>query len=228
MGVLAGPLATWSQRWFARGTADVAAIRHDQGRSPAVLPQVQRIDGIVAIATLPGRGKRHLLETALDVSLADHPPGDGDHRLLDAFATEVVEDLLSVVDALFGQVDTAADAGGRVVATISIGRTELLSVSMPDHALVPRLRGRLGRLRRTTDRPGSRAAALRDTKLVAEAVLGHARLPVGELEGLAVGDVLLLDRRLNDKVVLRLAGQIEPIANGQLDRSDDGRVAILF
>lgn len=227
-GILADPVAKWSQRWFARSAAGVATIRHESGLPSIVLPQIQRIDGAVTIATLPGRGKRHLLETALDVSLAEHMPNEGDHQLLDAFATEVVEDLVSGVDGLLGGLDARPDRGNRIVATISIARIELLSLSFPDHALVPRLKNRHLPLRRPTDKPGSRLAALRDTTLVTEAVLGSARLPVGDVEGLAIGDVLVLDQMLADRIILRLAGQHDPIAKGQLDRSRDGKVALQF
>lgn len=225
---LADPVAKWSQRWFVREAATVAAARHDSGPQPIVPPQVQRVDGAVATATLAGRGKRQMLETALDVVLAEQMPGEGDHRLLDAFATEIVEDLVAGIDGFLGGPVAPTQAGGRIVASIAIGHVELLSIAFPDHALVARLKGRCRPLRRTTGTPVGRLAALRDTVLVAEAVLGRVRLPVGEVEQFAVGDVLLLDQLLADKIALRLAAQGDPIAKGRLERSRDGKVALQF
>jgi len=44
-------------------------------------------------------------------------------------------------------------------------------------------------------------------------------LTMHELEGLSIGDVIVLDRHLDEAVELRLAGNESPAARGKLIRS---------
>jgi flagellar motor switch/type III secretory pathway protein FliN len=218
--VLAETVERWSKRWFAKAAAAIAAVHRAESAAPS--SQARLVTGSLAQAELNGRGKRALIEASLDVDLAGQALSEGDHAVLEAFAGAAVQDFVALLDEKFR---SAADEGGaRVRIALSLAGTELLAVTLPRHVLVPAMRGRLGAPRAGKETPKSRLGALASTRVTAEAVLGHVEIALGDLNTLGVGDVVILDRALQDPVELRLsAGQ--RIARGKLSRNA-GRVAI--
>lgn len=218
--VLAETVERWSKRWFAKGTAAVAAVHAAEIARPS--PQSRVASGVLAEAELTGRGKRVLLEAALDADLAIQVLSEGDHAVLDAFAGAALQDFVALLDETFKSA--AGDEGAGVRFVLSLAGMELLAATLPRHVLVPALRGRLGAPRSGREAPKSRLGALGATKVTAEAVLGQVELALGDLNNLGVGDVVILDRGVQDPVELRLAGG-QRIGRGKLSRNA-GRVAI--
>jgi flagellar motor switch/type III secretory pathway protein FliN len=217
---LAGPVERWSKRWFAKGAAGVGTVHPAEIAEPSAQSRI--VTGMLAQAELTGRGKRVLLEAALDVELAGQTLSEGDHAVLEAFAGAALQDLVSVLDETFRSA--ADDAGPRLRIALTLGGSDLLAVTVPRYAIVPALRARLGAARNTKDVLKSRLGALASTNVTAEAVLGLAELSFADLNNLGVGDVVILDRALQDPVDLRLSGG-QRIGRGKLSRNG-GRVAI--
>ncbi len=221
--VLAVAVAPWSDAWFARREVAVSAVRH--GGIQKVREQRLEAKGSVATAHLPGPGKRLLLEAALDTDLAQKELCESDHRVLDAFAGVILEDLVARLDAAL--TDGDGTRGDSIDVTLTIGDRELVTVLLPSNALVPALKARYGAPRRAQVKPANRFAALGPTEIVVEGVLGQAEIGMHDFRELAVGDVLVLDRSLREPVELRVAQHRGTLGFGKLTRRE-GRVAVQF
>jgi flagellar motor switch/type III secretory pathway protein FliN len=221
---LSGPLSAWAERWFVRTPAAVAAVRAGEPTAAAPAPQSLNIEGVNAALELSGRGKRRLLEAALDIDLADQPLSEGDRRLLDAFAQKIAQDLVSALDETLS-IDDDGATGAPVVSTIAVGGHDVFSLLVSDHVLAPLIKARVVDSCPPARPLIRRIEALKRTKLNAHGFLGRAELGLDELESLNVGDVLVLDRALAEPVELRLAGRETAMARGRLCQ-DGGLVAI--
>jgi flagellar motor switch/type III secretory pathway protein FliN len=206
-------ISAWSQTWFANAKASVASSVVGEGRQAQAA--IQRLSGDYVSVEMSGRGKRCLVETALGVVLADQVLNDADRHLLDVFAAEVAQDLLVRLEQ--DLADTTAKLHARqLVIGVCLGTTEAFSVLCPQQSLVAKLKSRLAAPAAARSPLGSRRTALKPTRVVAKGVLGRAELSVSELESLAVGDVLVLDRSLGDTAELRLAETGQLVAAGKL------------
>ncbi len=214
--VLSGLVGGWSERWFARARASISAVRFSAATAQG--------DG--AALELPGPGKRLLLEAALDCELTGQMLGEGDHSVLDVFAAQIGQDLITALDKLTG-AGKQPSGSGCIALGIAVAGSDMLTVRLAAGALVPALKARLGGSRRAGAAPRSRVEALKQTRLEAEAILGRAELALGDLRELSVGDVLILDRALRDPVELRLADGGRTIGRGGLARNG-GRISIQF
>jgi flagellar motor switch/type III secretory pathway protein FliN len=211
--VFAPSVEAWSQNWFARGTAIVCGVRTSDEASAR--PSVQRLQGNVVAVELHPRGKRLLLEMALGVDPAEQQLLDADRRILDAFETDVAEDLVKRLDKEMNG-GGAYKGGVQSEVTVSVVEDEMLTIICPQHILVPHLKKRLGPSSPAARALESRMKALRPARVVADGILGHAQLSIDELEELSVGDVLVLDRTLNDLAELRLSNSGKLIGSGKL------------
>lgn len=218
---LSASFARWSQRWFARQGVAVSVVRSVGPQAPEAL----HIRGAVAAAELSGFGKRHLMEAALHIDLSGQTLIEADHRVLDALAAQIVEDLVSTLDETFGGQTT--QGGEQISIALSIAGNDMLAIAFPRHVLVPMLKARLGKTQQARSAPRSRMEALKPTRLVAKAMLGRVELAATDLKGLSVGDVLILDRALHEPVELRVAGSDRHIGRGRLVRNGD-QVSIQF
>ncbi len=221
--VLSATIALWSERWFARREATIGAVRF---ASAPITPAAQslRVMGKIVDAELPGRGKRLLLEALLDIDLAGQTPIEGDHHVLDTLAARAMEDLLATLEETFG-AECARDHGARIVATLAMAGSEMLTVSFPDSAVVPPIKARMGSRQPAGGTPRGRMSALGPMHVVADGILGQADLALDDLGGLAIGDVLILDRALQEPVELRLSDTGARIGRGRLGRND-GKISI--
>jgi len=212
---LTGLLADWSQRWFRRARADVGDVEIGAARSG----QTAIVEAECAEVALSGPGKRHLLEALLGAALSGPALSKGDHRLLDAFATDAVADLLARIDAL-------AAGRGRDGALLAIALTldgrEMARLFLPEDVLVPAMKAAMARRRNATEAPQARLLALNPVCLTVEAVLGRADLALGDLRHLSVGDVVVLDTSVREPVELLLSGTARCIGRGRLGR--DGSI----
>jgi flagellar motor switch/type III secretory pathway protein FliN len=213
---LAAVIAQWSERWFKR--ADIGVRIASTNRAAA--------QDDVAAVEFPESGKRVLLEAALGMPVAGQSVTDGDRRVLDVFAIQIAEDLATALTKAFGTA-TSANAGRSITAMFSLSEGDLLSVSFPEHVVVPMLKARLIKSKLATGAMRKRIEALSQTKLSVEGVLGRAELAMSDLDELAVGDVVILDRALHEAIELRLSGSDRVIGRGKLGRSD-GQISIQF
>jgi hypothetical protein len=219
---LAAPLAAWSGRWFARSVASVSRVRARENTTPPRIPQGLQLRGRNTVIDLSGPGKKQLLEAALDADLREASRGESDLRVLETFAGAIIDDLLDALDAAMSAGDGDRPA---MTVTLSLGKGDLLDITIPETTAIALVKGRAAPARSSGRALQSRTRALRASAFRARATLGSATLALSELKDLAVGDVLVLDRSLNDRAELRAEGASEAFARGAL-RRQAGRYSI--
>jgi len=216
---MAGVVATWSDRWFANAPVEICTVRPAAGKSR--IAQSLYVHGAATEAELSGRGKRALLEAALNTDLSGLVLTASDHEILDAFAGAAVKDLLSMLDGL-GHDDSASP---RLSVSLSLAGIEMAEVVVSPQALIPAMKAAMGKATRPGRAPGTRIEALKPVKLVVEGFLGRAELTLDDLNGLAVGDVVILDSSLKSPVELRMQNSGQRVGRGKLTRAND-RISI--
>jgi flagellar motor switch/type III secretory pathway protein FliN len=197
----------WSQRWFA--SAQIAVTSTGLAATPAATR--------VAV-DWSDAGRKHVLEAALGIDLAEQSLTDRDRAVLDAFASKIVEDLL----------DTLQRSGPREVvdemtarATLAVNQLEVLTILLPHSCLVAAIKVRTAKSNRSTRQLSNRLKAVGPAKVQVEGILGQTDLALSEVETLGVGDVLILNRTLGQNVELRLKDVSRLIGRGRLGRSSE-------
>ncbi|MEI9930270.1 MAG: FliM/FliN family flagellar motor C-terminal domain-containing protein [Rhizomicrobium sp.] len=212
-GALSEPLQAWAARWFARATLGVARVDFSSEASIAPASNI-RLTGSGVEVELTGIGKRHLLEAALDADLSNNVLTGPDRRLLDMFVRNVLEDLVSQFEKTFGP--NIENDGNRVIARLALAGHDVLTLHVPEVSLIAVLK----RSKHRENSPAStlvrRSAALRHTVLHAYGYLGSTEIGIAELEALGAGDVLVLDRALDENIDLRLTDGGTTFLRGRL------------
>ena len=219
---LGAALETWSRAWFSEARVSLTRValeespgRDDGGISP------DAADG-TAIALSP-RGKRRLFETICAVDLAELSLGEAEHRAIGAVTREAALDLLKAFDLGVPEPHSGDDKVVRL--TVCVGGQELAVVRAPCGAVAARLTSAVARS--TTPRAGlvRRSRAIGSASVRLDAIVGRGALALGELNALNPGDIVILDRELEEGIALTLAGSSRVLLYGQLGR--DGSMPAL-
>ena len=223
-------MATWARRWFgARPVAVTSFVTLAGPPPPDIDGDWRRHADLVAVKHSRVANSR-LLERALDLSLEGLVLSEIDRRVIAALAQRVIEDLAATLKAAL-DVGTAAlpdplGPFGCALIGIAEGRDQLLTVAIPLEALV--------RLRKAELAPASRSAnplagvseALQPTTVVLEASLGKVKLSLAELQGLSPGDIVVLDRVIEDGGEISLIESDVVFARATLSGSPNGHLAL--
>lgn len=217
---MAALIAHWSDRWFLNVKTEIGCVRFSNQNSRSAHSLTLR--GATTEAELSGPGKRSLLEAALNTDLSGAVLTASDHEVLNAFASEVVKDLLTIVDSALG--DDCDQDGPKLSVAILAGGREMIEMIFPSASLVQAIKRTVSN---TPDsrKPTPRAEALKPVKLVAEGLLGRADLTLDDLRNLSIGDVVVLDAAVESTVELRLHSTRKRIARGKMMRTN-GRISI--
>jgi flagellar motor switch/type III secretory pathway protein FliN len=215
---LRAALRAWAEEWLAVRTADVGAPA-----PPVSLEALQARSWLTANVvgeTLFGVGRvpywqralAELLAGVTDSADAGESPLASriEHRLLRALA-EGVASQGGIGGALeFAEraepptADLARPGSGYLSAVVRYGDTPLLEVLLaPPLAL--RLAGATGQGARRSEGLTARRQALGAEPVVLEVQAGSAELALADLQTLAVGDVLRLDRTLREPLAITVA-----------------------
>lgn len=217
----AGLIARWSERWFTGRGAGISEIAIKQASaSPA--SWLRR--GRSASAGFTQGGQDILLKAALGADVCSCDLNEGDAAVLNALCDRIVDDLIATFDTVLSRGD--AGDGPQLVLDIAFFDRDVLSVSFAACAAVPLVKSRMGRSAQLEPPPQTRMLALAPTRVTTEAILGRTEIAFSELEELAPGDVLVLDRGLSEAVELRLGADV-PVGRGFLRRRD-GKTLIEF
>lgn len=222
---LGGLLADWSSDWFPELRVGISGLGQP-GDARLRAPEQIRVAGDCAMARMDGRGQRHLLEAVFGTGLQGTGLNDADHRVLQSFATCIVESLVHCVDAALHGTSAQPDEQ-RLALLVSADDIDLLELSVPAASVTPLIKTRIGRFLSKREQLTDRFAALASADVTVEAVLGEAVIGVQDLEGLAVGDVLILGSSIESPIELRLCVGKQSVGRGKLGRVDD-RVAVHF
>jgi flagellar motor switch/type III secretory pathway protein FliN len=204
----------WQAAWFM--TASVMRCTLSTSGETAVDREIRVVP--------QGAARRVLLELALATGLQDAVLTETDHRLLDSFAQKIVEDLVERLEALMGDARTAAGCRLSRLLEISCDGRILVVLRVPESRLVQPLKQRIGASAALVP-VGKRTQALQRTPVALEAILGRASLTIDELEGLAAGDILVLEQRIDHGADLRVLSTGERLATCRVHKEGD-RVAL--
>jgi flagellar motor switch/type III secretory pathway protein FliN len=220
-------VAAWSQAWI------VGEGVHLEGWALASTTPVASVDvwrtcaGGLRVCCSP-RASLRLAVAALGTRAEDVELTDRDRVLLSALGERMIDDLVRRLRDLPGPEGGAAAAGGaepRVVARLADGTASLFAVSLPLPLVTRLARQALPAPRPAASRPAQRATSIAKATVRLEATLGGVQVDLVQLRGLAVGDVLVLDRALADPIQLSVAGVA--IGCGALSEVD-GRSALIL
>ncbi len=223
----------WAGRWFgARAPLPQSAPKAGAERRLAPGKAWQAIaPGVWLEWSEPTR--LDYARLALDRSPRDKALGEQDRQLMALLAERMAADLGEELAALLGtRQQGAAPEPGRVpprglLAAFGAGSGTAALELMIDHAaLAPLRRRQCPPPPRTLHPPVKLAEALGDKQVPVEAVLGAVRISALELKEIAVGDVVVIDRRETDLVELRPQGSSRVLAHAQLSR-DDGNLTLM-
>jgi flagellar motor switch/type III secretory pathway protein FliN len=220
-------VAEWSRRWFSQGVAGPVA-RRDRERQLAASAEQLQVAGEQVSVRLSGRGRRQLLEAALCENLGSRALNPADHQLLETFSRRVAEDLVERIDSALS--NSRSDKEPRETSVelgISLNGREICSIHCVEEALLPLIRLQLGEPAGQALPLQQRMAALGPVRFEVESVLGRVELAADDLEGLAIGDVLILDRSVHAPVELCISGVGHILGRGRLGRDGD-RCTITF
>lgn len=214
---IADPLDTWSRTYFAAADIDVCGVQKQESRAPdtSTGPDARTSFSL----TVPGR--RRLLETALGESLDGKIMHEADRQLLDAFADRLVSELVELFDRALTPVQ-----GPSLTLDISIDGRPIGHLTVSHQAIITRVRRALPTKVDRTAFVQSRLGTVAQLEIPVEGVLGRSRLTVEDASGLAVGDVLILDRGLEQDAEVRVCQDRVLVARGRLV-PDKGRNTII-
>jgi flagellar motor switch/type III secretory pathway protein FliN len=226
-------LAEWADAWFGgRAKLKLTAL---EARPPLWAAELgkaswHRPGGTVALA-VPAAAMVRLRSKALDLAVAVREESDRDAVLLRAFERRMLADLASKVEAAIG-IRNAASAGqpammddpwseGPALCAIvaEANGAEAVRIAIPMGAAIAFRKTGLPPARRGPP-PQHLGAALGNVRVKVAARLGAAEIGLGDLRGLAEGDVLILDRTLEEPAEILAAGAAQPFARGRLDAGE--------
>ena len=206
-------VAGWSATWFARGGVDFGGVEpsghgHDLDGETTVLNDDLTL--AVPEAAIPALGELMFGRPA-DGAV----PTPADRGFVAAAVGRAIDDLRERVAQQFqlprdaawrpGAGAPPAGYGFRIRIT---GQGGALTVIVTERLLIAAIKKRLGSAR--SNRPlGSISEALMHQSIVLSALAGTCSVPMREIVGLDVGDVLVLDRRLDETASLMVDGQVK-------------------
>lgn len=218
----AAAVAEWSAAWFVRRRFEVT-----RWQASAEMPsrEAWRSDlGALPFRLSPSAGRR-LVDLALDTR-TETASGDADHQLIGRFEHRLLSDLSSRLRAAFDVTDGGEDgvvpAPAVVVSIADASTPELLAVALPVGAVIAARKRLVGPPRPAARRPQSRPMAVSASRVELRTVVGRSRLPLQAIGELAVGDVLVLDTGVDDKLAMVLPGADRPLMHAAMSVDDGG------
>jgi flagellar motor switch/type III secretory pathway protein FliN len=227
-------VATWNGQWFVTPGVVVADLR------PATRDARPDNDGNgwrvyrTALAVRAARGALpRLVGRALDLRADAAGHTAADLRLLAAFEEKLLESLTETLERALGvggalkteperPADPIGEQGGVLVSLTDPSGREALTLAIPSEVVFRYVKASqtAPSAKRTPLRPLTHTLA--DVKLAFEARIGKVELTLAELNELAVGDVLVLDRRVDETVDIAGVYSQDVFAKAVLTNVGDG------
>lgn len=189
-------VTAWGEKWLPDGGASLGQAALQGDLAPArPLPTGMKIDA--------SRAERQSLGCSVLGENGEPSIKPTDRAVLDQLADAALQDLDTELRKELGAGDGddtlclsfTIEAQGRLLATIGVGRNQAIA-----------LRRKAAPTRRVGGKIESPIVALQKEKLKLKAFLGTGTIELAEVDSLAVGDVLVLDQRIDDLVPM-LSGQ---------------------
>lgn len=232
-------ITQWNTQWFTTAFAAIAGIRiagadaRPEGEGTGW--RVYR----AAIAVRAGRsGLSRLVNRSLDLRTEAANLTEADRYVLDGLEQRILDDLAETLEAALGvpgpsrsaphrPADPFAGDGGLLVSLADPQGREVLTLAVPRSAAIGYVKASMPRISSKNAPLPPLAGALAAVAIPVEAEIGRAELSLAELNELAVGDVLVLDRRLEQAVDLVGVRSGRIFAQAALTKVEDG-LALVF
>jgi hypothetical protein len=219
----------WSANWLARKSVRPLGALAAMPTLPGAGSHWLVLDNDVAIA-LSGAAADRLAMLMLGESTPPTTLADADRRVLDSLVEAALQDLCRRLAEALGLSPEARwrELGADDAPSIDRPRTcqfgvdtatPLLHLALATDALVALARARAARSP-IRDRVKPIAAGLATQQVDVSAALGRCSLNLADLAGLGVGDVLLLDRKVDAPLALSVDGL--PTRRGTCSVQRDG------
>jgi hypothetical protein len=220
----AAGISAWSSRWFASTRVGVSQVTRMSTPNPFGFRERESLDPFHIIYA--DQGIARMLAHALDCDFAELVRGDLDRKLMRDLKHKIVSDLGETLSAIFTTTTRkgAAEDGWIGFELIAGDGHPILTITAPSslladfvHNALPAASGEMQLLSPLT-------SALSPTTVALSVSIGRAPLTLTEMAGLAPGDVLVLDRHLQDGAfVVPASGQ--SVLAGDLCE-EEGHVAV--
>ncbi len=216
--ILSKPLLAWRERWLPAGSACTLSLLDTDGAAPAH-PSATLARGSFADAELSGDGLRALVKSVLDLDPTQQEANADDRAVLDGFAREVMRDLVSTLEVA---LPASGQGAGRSYLAVDLKlEGDSVAVLWLGAGQVAALIRKTAAAARPSRQPiGARSDAIRATPVTLVGHLGNIELALDDLQGIGVGDVLVLDRAAHEPVELRLSQGSQALARGRLSKKD--------
>lgn len=230
-------VANWSSRWFCQLPLAIERLHCADGLPTAInLEQERQFRGRIVVIQCSKTRLHQLVECALDMK--ESPPAweNSDRALIDAFADKMIADLLNEVEGALVKAEDHVPAwvyeqngfrgNGIVYADLCDQRPRtLLTIALPRSAVIALCKEATDAPLRSPKKLTSRLNALSVVSVPIEVSLGTTTMSINDLRGVAIGDVVILDRSLKEGVDLIAAGSNRPFAKADL-KPDNGHIVL--
>jgi len=220
---LGDAVSSWSERWLPGGRLAAAGFAAHRPGAPLPASGWTRY-GTAALLAADG------LRLA-GLALGTRPEGlvlsEVDRDILGRFTARIAADLASALDRAIGRTppaegeaepvaDDPLPDGGLLFAIADCAGAPVLHGAVPLAALVPFRKSLLRGERRPRPALARLGRAAGATPVRVEARLGTAVLALGDLAALGAGDVLILDRSIEQGAALALPRSSRPFARAAI------------
>lgn len=227
----------WSQAWFANQRLQATRFRPlaDSPRLRGEDEWWRAYRGPVTLSIAPPAAQR-MVSWVLDAPLARLELTPRDAAVTEGLEHAVLDDLTARIETLLDLPDVEASSpprvgtpglgqgGVEVAVTDEVGAL-ILSLALPFEAVLPLAKASLPAPRPPTETLSGLGQALAPTPVKLQAALGHVEIGVADLRRLAIGDVLVLDRGVDQGVLLDLPGSTDEFTIARLGEAD-GRLTL--
>jgi len=229
-------LLQWSAAWFTSQSLDLTRLRAYRPNETPDEGRWLRFGCSIALSIAPSSLER-LASWALDAPLDLLELTPNDQTVITNLQQAMLSDLSTQLEEALGIEErpprdkpelTDRPLGGLGGVTASISATGMSAkIAVPLQAIVPFCQKQLPTPRRKALRPVRREVAVGSAKVRLRAELGGADITMADLRRLSPGDVVVLDRLLEDGPAIVAKGMAEPIAGAQMSEGERGMILTL-
>lgn len=214
--LLAGIIKDWSGHWFARAEASAASFYQDDWPRRSADAGWRSCSGVASLSLTP-LGEVAIAGAMLAANVPQGSIGPSDRQVIEHLAIACADDLLKRIGRIALGPSAVPPIEGSPIDLedctwwdVSLGaRKGVLKLALVGDAALQMIKRQLPKAPTTLIDPVAKGLAKQRVEVAAD--LGRSRLSLAELEDLAIGDVLVLDRLAAQPVPLLIEGAPSPL-----------------
>jgi flagellar motor switch/type III secretory pathway protein FliN len=223
---LAAIVEAWSERWLEGASIKLACVAPLDDLPALSEPwEWRRLSQF--LATFAEDGAERMLAYALDCDIANASRSDLDRKLLGDFQQNMLTDLEQALLTALAVKSTGAgnSQAGQIGLVLTCGGEPIATIIAPSSAFSDFIHRHLPPPAENEAAFTSFSEALVTSEIVLGVQVGKATVTLSDLDHLGSGDVLVLDRALQDGVIVAPAHDNSVFLAGDLC-NDEGHVAV--